>query len=79
MQTIFVKPFLDILKVEDTTKQCVATRARKLSTKAPKRYKENFDHKSKVNFKNSHPIASNPIFKGNKVRNENPLEANIAE
>lgn len=33
MQTIFVEPFLHILKVEDTTKECTATRARTLSTK----------------------------------------------
>jgi len=35
-QTIIVKPFLDNLKVKDTTKKCVATRVGTLSAKALK-------------------------------------------
>jgi len=60
-QPIFAKPFLDISKVEDTSKECVA-RARKLSAKALKLYEENLDHNNKVNFKNSHPNTFDPTF-----------------
>lgn len=48
-QTIVVEPFLDISKVEHTTKEFIPTRARALSIKYPKRYVENPGHKCKVN------------------------------
>jgi len=72
-----VKPFLDILNIQDTnkdTKECGSTRARNLSATAQK-VRGNLDHKSKINFKKSHPIAFNPTFKENRVnrvRNDNP-------
>jgi len=74
--TILTKPFLNITKVKVTIKERATTEARVSSTKAQKRYVEKLDHKSKVSFKNSHPITSNPTF---KVRNDNPPLENIAE
>ena len=66
-----MEPFLDIWKVEYIIKECVATRTKTLSTKAPKKFVEKLDHNSKVSFKNSHPNASNSTFKDNRVRNIN--------
>jgi len=85
--TIFAIPFVDILKVKDTSKECVATTPRSLYAKAcveeynlvKKRYKKKPYHMCKVYFKNSHPIASSPTFKENRVMNDNPLEVNIAK
>lgn len=51
---IFAKPFLNIskviLKVENTTKECVVTKPVTLSIKALKRYEEKLNNKSKINF-----------------------------
>jgi len=47
----------------------------------PKRYEKILDHKSKVNFKKSHPNVSNPnpTFKENRIRDDNPPKTNIIE